>query len=314
MPRGFVDAKSWVPIAFSFVMIASYYVLDYDSLVANLALSDSMTHGEDDGQYNGRYPNSLLTLFYPYTLLRDVVLDQPVDESDVPFFWHIHKSDEKIVKRILTKCYGLDLIELDTMESIEKAKEVNLASAKPNKNRVITSPHIREAIQIFNTDNFGRMICFFRHPADYDLHSSLPTFPKSDNWLTRYLSDEHEGPIEFKQLGVAKHVVRETCVVATIDKMEASIKRQADYFGWKLKDGGQSCIDDALRDNPKETWVDHESDAWTKFYKLNKYDCQLYEIAQSTWRAQIQTIIPLETQLSRAAPDKDEEEGEDEEK
>jgi hypothetical protein len=46
----------------------------------------------DDGKYHGRYPNSLLTLFYPFTLLRDVVLDQPVNRTDVPFFWHVHVS------------------------------------------------------------------------------------------------------------------------------------------------------------------------------------------------------------------------------
>ena len=39
-------------------------------------------------------------------------------------------------------------------------------------------------------------------------------------------------------------------------------------------------------------------------------DCQLYEIARSTWRAQIQTIIPLTLQKIRAneGDEQDEEE------
>mmetsp|Transcript_30544 Transcript_30544/g.46864 ORF Transcript_30544/g.46864 Transcript_30544/m.46864 type:complete len:339 (-) Transcript_30544:146-1162(-) len=268
---------------------------------------------EEEEVYNGRYPNSLLTLFYPYTLLRDVVLDQPVDqENDVPFFWHLHTSDEIIGKRILTDCYGLELVELNTLESIEKAKEVNLAARK-SKNFVVTSPLIREAITIFTPEHFGRMFSFFRHPLDYDLHENLPTFPAKDNWLTRYLSDVHEGPIEFKQLGVAKHVVRETTVVGTADKMAKSMFRMGKYFGWKFKQGsdeeGMTCIEEAVNaDNIKEKWIhDHTSEEWHQFYKMNKYDCQLYEIAQSAWRAQIQTVIPFETQMSRVDPPDEEE-------
>jgi hypothetical protein len=55
-------------------------------------VGDALPHVTGDGKYHGRYPNSLLTLFYPFTLLRDVVLDQPVDRTDVPFFWHAHVS------------------------------------------------------------------------------------------------------------------------------------------------------------------------------------------------------------------------------
>jgi hypothetical protein len=46
------------------------------------AVGDALPHVTKDGKYHGRYPNSLLTLFYPFTLLRDVVLDQPVAPAD----------------------------------------------------------------------------------------------------------------------------------------------------------------------------------------------------------------------------------------
>lgn len=55
-------------------------------------VGDALPHVTNDGKYHGRYPNSLLTLFYPFTLLSDVVLDQPVNRTDVPFFWHAHVS------------------------------------------------------------------------------------------------------------------------------------------------------------------------------------------------------------------------------
>jgi len=45
----------------------------------NGVIGDALPHVTNDGSFHGRYPNSLLTLFYPYTLFRDVVLDQPVE-------------------------------------------------------------------------------------------------------------------------------------------------------------------------------------------------------------------------------------------
>ena len=264
-----------------------------------------------NGKYMGRYPNSLLTLFYPYTLLRDVVLDQPVADSDVPFFWYIHKSDEIIGKRVLTDCYGLTLVDLKDYSSIRKAREMNVASVLTRKH-VVLSPHIRETCEIFTMENFGRMFSFFRHPLDYDLVDELPRFPEKDNYLVRLLANVHEGPIDFKQLGIAKKVVYVTTLVATIDQLEESIGRIAKYFGWHFVPGkDDSCIDNIVqRYNPEETYIDHDSDTWERFYAENMLDCQLYEQSRATWRGQIQTAIPYETQLARAAPSEDEE-GED---
>ncbi|EJK53687.1 hypothetical protein THAOC_26821, partial [Thalassiosira oceanica] len=50
----------------------------------NGIIGDALPHVTNDGKFHGRYPNSLLTLFYPFTLFRDVVLDQPVEPTDVP--------------------------------------------------------------------------------------------------------------------------------------------------------------------------------------------------------------------------------------
>jgi hypothetical protein len=117
------------------------------------------------------------------------------------------------------------------------------------------------------------------------------------------LSDWHVEDLTFKELGVAKHVVRQTCLTGTIDKMTPSIIRMGDYMGWEFRDGmdrqdGEECINDiVMNHNPEETYISHESEEWDRFYANNRYDCELYEIAQSTWRAQIQTAIPYSLQL-----------------
>jgi len=304
------------------VIFITYYNTsnNLDGVISALRFSSTSTSTStstelDDGNFHGRYPNSLLTLFYPYTMFRDVVLDQPINMTDIPFFWHVHNSDEYIYKKVLTNCYGLEIIELNDISSIQRAKEVNLISSSGihRSTHVITSPFIRETAEIFTTNHFGRMICFFRHPLDYDIHTSLPqTFIKKDNWLTRLLSNIHEDELNQYHLAVAKQVIRQNCLVGTLDKMKLSIIRFQKHWGWKYTnemtiEEGEQCIDDAMNSVgiPQETWIDHDSEEFKSFYELNYFDCQLYELSQSAWRHQLQTIVPWELQLSR---DKDDDE------
>jgi hypothetical protein len=253
------------------------------------------------GHYKGNLPNSLLTIDYPYRLFKNVVMDQPVEATDVPFLWHPHKSDERIVQKVLSTCYGIEVIDLDTLESIKKAREVHL-SKRNAKNFAISSPFLREAAEVFSVDHMGRAACFFRHPLDYDFHASLDqngVLSVPDNALVRFMLGDKTGNLGLRQLALAKQVVRNVCVVSTIDKLDESIKRIASYFGWELQ-ATETCVDDIVStENPEEKYADHESSEWQSFYNTNSYDCQLYALAQSSWRAQIQTIVPLELQVER---------------
>jgi len=302
----------------------------------NGIIGAALPHVTDDGKFHGRYPNSLLTLFYPYTLFRDVVLDQPVSQNDVPYYWHAHVSDEIAVKKLLTKCYDADLVELNTVEDVEEAKRLNLVATLVSQDRVgegaynkeklwngqirkptiITSAHIREVAELFSQDNFGRTFSFYRHPIDYEVHPELkkrlPPEAGANNFMTRLLSDVHRGPLGFKELGIGKQVIHQTTIAGTRDLMSDSFFRFAKYFGW-VPIGGEgtkesaekddalamACINDIVLHVPGERYADHNSPEWQVFYKANRLDCQLYEIARSTWRAQIQTIIPLTQQKQR---------------
>jgi hypothetical protein len=247
-------------------------------------------------------------------------------------------QDELAVKKTLTTCYGAELVELDTVEDIDKAKKLELVSTLASQNRlgtrisdvtkkpyynqqysrpvVITSPHIRESAELFSQDHYGRMFSFYRHPIDYDvnpqLKQKLPPEAGASNFLTRLLSEVHVGELGFKELGIAKQVIRQTTVAGTRDAMEESLFRIGKYFGWVPVNGMgtkeseesddaivKACIQDIVQSFPKERYADHNSPEWQVFYQRNKLDCQLYEIARSTWRAQIQTIIPLTLQMDR---------------
>uniref|UniRef100_A0A6U1NTU9 Uncharacterized protein n=1 Tax=Cyclophora tenuis TaxID=216820 RepID=A0A6U1NTU9_CYCTE len=265
--------------------------------------------GPQDTRFEGSLPNSLLTLNYPYTLMRSVVMEQPVADSDVPFFWHPHKSDEKILDKVLTNCYGVETIKLDSKKNIQQAKDVKIAS-RNNKKSAILSPFFPEAIEVLTPDNLGRAVCLFRHPLDYDFHSDLlnksqeedkNSQKKTDNYLIRYIFNHFQGSVGFKELGDAKQLVRDVCVVSNMDKTTESIERAAAYFGWALTEGStESCVKDIVDAiKPTERYVDHDTPEWEKFYRDYKFDCQLYEFTQQAWRAQIQTIVPLALQQQR---------------
>jgi len=255
-------------------------------------------------------------------------------------------QDEMAVKKVLTTCYSADLVELDSLEDITKAKKLDLVSILVSQERlgtrisdttkepffngqysrpmVITSPHIQEAAELFNQDNCGRMFSFYRHPIDYDVHPNLkkklPPEAGANNFLTRLLSDVHTGNLGFKELGTAKQVIRQVSVAGTRDLMSETLFRIAKYFGWIPVGGSgtkvgeenddaiaKACIENIVKTVPGERYADHNSPEWQVFYNANQMDCQLYELARSTWRAQIQTIIPLTVQKVRAGQGDDEE-------
>jgi hypothetical protein len=190
---------------------------------------------------------------------------------------------------------------------------------------------VREAAELFSQDNFGRTFAFYRHPIDYDVHpglrDALPPGAGADNFLTRLLSGAMSGPLGYKELGTAKQVIRQTTIAGTRDLMAESLFRFGKYYGWVPVHGSgtresiesddaiaRACVEEAARDAPGERYADHDSPEWRAFYEANKLDCELYEIARSTWRAQIQTIIPLTLQKRRAGEgDDDEKEDEEEE-
>ena len=79
-------------------------------------------------------------------------------------------------------------------------------------------------------------------------------------------------------------------------------------FGEENDDAiAKACIENIVKTVQGERYADHNSPEWQVFYNANQMDCQLYELARSTWRAQIQTIIPLTVQKVRAGQGDDEE-------
>jgi len=134
---------------------------------------------------------------YPYSMLRR--FDEALDESDVPFFWHIPKSAGSSLKHVMGTCMNKvmasrdamllcgesksDEIELcqshlgtfvplDTSESegLGKAKKLGLVPSKLAD--VVISNDFRAGSSLFMANHGGRAFTIFRHPV----HRVVSTF------------------------------------------------------------------------------------------------------------------------------------------
>mmetsp|Transcript_29555 Transcript_29555/g.59384 ORF Transcript_29555/g.59384 Transcript_29555/m.59384 type:complete len:447 (+) Transcript_29555:3-1343(+) len=134
-----------------------------------------------------------------FARLRNV--DEPLDESDVPFFWHIPKASGTTVKEILSRCYGLvrtemvkppqslDVyskyilnVDLTTKESIEAAK--NLGFIENGLADVVISQLSLEGATVFSSYHMGRAFTIMRHPVK--LAISLFYYRQIATWEPTY--------------------------------------------------------------------------------------------------------------------------------
>jgi len=128
-----------------------------------------------------------------------------VDKSDIPFFWHIPKASGTTVKEIMSKCYNLirtemvdppsslDLfpekkvlnVDLTTPESIVVAKGYNVADS--GMADVFISQLAVEGSTVFTTYHMGRAFTIMRHPVI--LATSLFYYRRIATWEPTYRPD-----------------------------------------------------------------------------------------------------------------------------
>jgi len=264
---------------------------------------------------------SVMTMGPPFDRLRDVVWDQPYRRSDTIVYWQTPKAGENIIPKMLSDCFQLTLatntgrsyddenelrihkidgqsfvnVDTTTVDGIERAEELDLITS--GMVDVMISPHVRKISDIFTWENQGRMFAFFRHPIERELDRGK-SGDFRDNYMTRLIINKWEGELNFVDLGNAKKVIREKCVVGLLDefKME-SLERIVKYFGWE---GSQLCLEEYAAKMPDEEYgdlVDGTDENWQLLHKYNVYDVQLYEYARTTFRAQRQTLVPLAKQF-----------------
>jgi hypothetical protein len=189
---------------------------------------------------------------------------------------------------------------------------------------VIYSSYIYEASDLFSAQQKGRCFTLLRHPIERAVsmyymiqdnvkagkmdvhwwHSSIEEYAQSphveNNWMTRFLANRIEGPIQPDYLETAKEVLRSKCLIGLTAQFGPSIERFESYFGWTIDPKQASILDsDAQKtqqcqdrlvqvgDNRHEhPLVKRDSEAWKLLMHQNVYDVKLYDYAVELYEKQ----------------------------
>lgn len=267
-------------------------------------IAKSLEKKEKDDNFED--PGNIMILGKPWKFLRDTTKDLPVRDDDISYLWFTRGASGQAIRTMLTDCFELKLAQYN--KGIDMVPDLGSFS----RTKGISSPNVMDVAALFTDKRQGRMFAFFRHPFQVFNESNIEV--TQDNPLVRELLGPFDGLLTFKELGIAKKVIREKCVVGLLDEnLAASVERITDHFGWPSKDGfGQACFEKHKVNIPEDTYGDlmdlGGTPIWEKFIKMNRYDLQLYEYVRSTFRAHEQTIVTRDIQLKREIGDEKEDE------
>ena len=208
-------------------------------------------------------------------------------------------------------------VNVDTSNGpgIQRAKSLGLAES--GMADVFMTSLLYDGASVFDENHRARLFTMFRHPVHravslfhfiqdtvwrrqetFDKVLSKITIDEyykggmgENNWMTRFLSNEHTSEIDEGHLEVAKAIIRQKCLVGLMDEKSDSLARFEAYFGWKLRsEAERECHDKKLNWawplKHRHDDVEEGSDLWNLIAEHNKYDVLLYEFAEQLYREQ----------------------------
>lgn len=204
-------------------------------------------------------------------------------------------------------------VDTTTEHGIERAKALNLAQSQLAD--VIVTPLFEKCSTLFDAENKGRMFTTIRHPIDravsmfYYLQKANwePTFdPKletmtlvewvlsgkaENNWMTRFLTNKMEGPVETEDVILAREILRRKFVVGLLTDMTESIMRFNTFFNWKLNNDQYNCAIHTTANNHPHPSINEGSPEWNALMEENKYDMELYLYAIELFQQQSSLFV-----------------------
>jgi len=255
------------------------------------------------------------------TLLEDEVMKDSmgdvgdfVDDADTPIFWHIPNSGGSSMKSYYN-CMGL-------VEASEIGLEMGLARSGLTDIAFTEYPTI--ATQMFDAEHQARFFTLIRHPIERtaslfhhqisemmkeegihkpDLaHLTLEDFARQridskDNggFMVSSLTDKrHSDPLTNDDLERAKDILRHKFIIGLMPKMEESINRFDNYFGWHTIRDHERCFDVCIRQGKRSDSyenVEESSEVWKMLEKFHYFDMQLYEYALELYDYQANLVL-----------------------
>ena len=201
--------------------------------------------------------------------------------------------------QILETSKGTRYINVDatTPAGLQRADELKLVES--GLADVMFTPLVREAAGIFSPKNPGRCFSIFRNPLERSMaiyqeakasnpavaSMTLADFAANklpNNELVRILTGKGTNDdLSDDDLYLAMEVIRRKCVVGLIDRIEESVLRFQNYFGWValMVDGVSLCQNTFLAPATAQRIPapQKDSDAYNIMVGQNRLDLRLYD-------------------------------------
>jgi len=206
------------------------------------------------------------------------------------------------------------------LPGIQKAQEWKMAES--GLVDVAVTSYIHEGVtQVFDPKHPARIFTILRHPilrmiSDF-YYQKVATWEKTfdgsrdanltlleyasdsqyhvDNWVTRQLSNRHNGPVRGQDFVLAQRVLKEKMLILWLDEIDESIARLVAFMAWESRLqpprsnseqkeglGSNACLDSYLHSNPANAHHDNRSKItvnsteWQMLKDINQYDLNLY--------------------------------------
>jgi len=222
-----------------------------------------------------------------------------------------HTADEQVGVFYPTEGSPFVNIDSTTITGIRQAASMRFADAQVAD--VVVSPLIYGTNELFTQTSKGRFFAVFSHPVDravrlfYSMKEVQPALREwtierysrstyvENNFLTRQLSKQLEGPLEESHYRKAVEIVRDKFLVGLTTKMDESLGRFEKYFRWTYRihpESQESCRsrilseDLAAEEKLKQRMPKEDDPNWAWLLHHNAFDLRLYAYIEKLFEEQ----------------------------
>lgn len=235
----------------------------------------------------------------PFNMIRDLS-EFSLDPTDKALLWHVPRGGDFSVSVISQECELPRLVDMSSLEDIERVNSLNLAQNDGDINLII-SPFFTEASKfMMNNNQKGRAFTFMKNPIERELDHytalsqnnqivmTIEEYVDSEysgnNWMLRHLIGKEEGALSLNDYEKAKLILQEKCIVLFEDNIEESLER---WF--RLYSGPQhniekwGCVGNMIKrefTTENKLRFSNYSPEYKALKRANSFDIKLYSFAK----------------------------------
>lgn len=228
-------------------------------------------------------------------------------------------------------------VDISNRDGIDRAKSLGLIGSKLAN--VLVSGIVYEVASLSDAQPASiRMFTMMRHPversvsyyywaklddekwAKYSIRDFFLRPEFRGNWATRTLVNKMTGTLYLEDLDMAKHILKQKCLVGLLSHKAISLKRFEKYFGWSKfagLPGSEECEEKSIfwgwqnkNDHPV---VEEGSEEYKIIRARNEFDIELYDYANELFEEQGR-MIELQEKSNESEEEKKSNESEEKSK